>query len=97
MYNFLKAQGYDLSKNIIYQDNQSAIRMEKNKRNSCTGNSRHINITYSFVTNRVDKKEVQIEYCPTYIMLADYYTKALQGKLFTQLRDTIMGKYLFTN
>ena len=31
-------------------------------------------------------------YCPTYIMLADYYTKALQGKLFTQLRDTIMGK-----
>jgi hypothetical protein len=40
----------------------------------------------------VDKKEVQIKYCPTYIMLADYFTKALQGKLFTQLRDTIMGK-----
>ena len=25
-------------------------------------------------------------------MLADYFTKAVQGKLFTQLRDTIMGK-----
>ena len=30
MNNFLKSQGYDLSKNVIYQDNQSAIRMEKN-------------------------------------------------------------------
>ena len=92
MNNFFKSQGYDLSKNVIYQDNQSAIRMEKNGRNSCTGNSRHINIRFFFIKNRIDDKEVQIEYCPTYIMLADYYTKALQGKLFTQLRDAIMGK-----
>ena len=45
-----------------------------------------------FVKDRVDKKEVTIEYCPTYIMLADYFTKALQGKQFAQLRDVIMGK-----
>ena len=43
---FMEHQGYDLRNNFIYQDNQSAIRMEKNGRNSCTGNSRHIHIRY---------------------------------------------------
>ena len=57
---------------------------------------KHINIRFFFIKNRIDTKEVQIEYRPTYIMLADYYTKALQEKLFTQLRDTIMGKFLFS-
>ena len=36
---FLEAQGYPIKNNIVYQDNQSAIRMERNGRNSCTGNS----------------------------------------------------------
>ena len=49
MSNFLNEQGYDLKSNALYQDNQSAIRMEVNGRNSCTGNSRHINIQYFFV------------------------------------------------
>jgi len=29
-----------------HQDNQSSIKMEKNGRNSCTGNSRHVNIRF---------------------------------------------------
>ena len=44
--NFLKEQGYPLETNDLLQDNQSAMRMEKNGRNSCTGNSRHIDIRY---------------------------------------------------
>jgi len=43
---FMEAQGYSLKDNAIYQDNKSAIFMEINGRNSCTGNSRHINIRY---------------------------------------------------
>ena len=46
--NFFKAQGYPIRKNILFQDNQSAIRMQKNGRGSCTGNSRHINIKHFF-------------------------------------------------
>ena len=30
-------------------------------------------------------------HCPTERMIADYFTKPLQGNLFTTLRDTIMG------
>ena len=41
---FLENQGYIIKNNILYQNNQSAIKLEKNGRNSCTGNSRHIAI-----------------------------------------------------
>ena len=40
---FLGAQGYDIKENLIFQYNQSTIRMENNGRDSCTGNYRHIN------------------------------------------------------
>jgi hypothetical protein len=32
-----------------------------------------------------------LEYCPTKEMIADYFTKPLQGTLFKQLRDQIMN------
>ena len=37
--NFSKEQGYDIQDNYIYQDYERAIKLEKNGRNSCTGNS----------------------------------------------------------
>ena len=43
---FIDAQGYGIENNIVYQDNQSTIKMHINGRNSCTGNSRHINVPY---------------------------------------------------
>ena len=89
--NFLEAQGYTISSNKVYQDNQSAIRMEVNGRNSCTGNSRHIDIRYFFVKDRVDKKEFVIQYCPTELMVADFFTKPIQGALFRAFRAVIMG------
>ena len=90
-YIFLEAQGYPVENNIVYQDNQSAIRMERNGRNSCTGNSRHIHIKYFFVKDRVDNKELIIQYCPTAEMLADFFTKPLQGALFKKFRSVLMG------
>ena len=91
MKNFLESQGYEVKENIIYQDNQSAMKMEKNGRNSCTGNSRHVSIRYFFVKDRVEKGEVSIVYCPTENMLADYFTKPLHGALFKKFRDVVMG------
>jgi len=88
---FMEEQGYKIENNIMYQDNKSAILMEINGRNSCTGNSRHINIRYFWVKDRVDKGEVKVEYLPTHIMLADYFTKPLQGSQFRVLREFIMG------
>ena len=44
--NFMESQGYKIEDNILFQDNQSAIKMEINGRRSCTGNSRHVNIRH---------------------------------------------------
>ena len=89
--NFIKEQGYEISNNILYQDNQGAILMQRNGRNSCMGNSRHINIRYFFIKDRIDKKEIAVEYCPTYLMAADFFTKPLQGRMFKIFRDVVMG------
>ena len=87
---FLQEQGMGIQNNIIYQDNMSVMLMEKNDRNSCTGNSEHINIRY-FFKDRIDKKEVKVEYCPTHLMLADYFTKSLRRAKFNCFCKYIMG------
>ena len=88
---FMEEQGYKLKDNVIFQDNKSAILMEKIGKNSCTGNSRHINVRYFWVKDRINQGEVRIEYTPTHLMLADYYTKPLMGSLFVKLREYVMG------
>ena len=43
------------------------------------------------MTDLVERKEVQIEYCPTENMIADYMTKPLVGAKFKTFRDLIMN------
>lgn len=50
-----------------------------------------MNIRYFFIKDQVDSKRVKIEHCPTADMLADYFTKPLQGAPFRKLRDHIMN------
>ena len=88
---FLEAQGYGVDDAIIYQDNKSAILLEQNGRASSTRRTRHLNIRYFFVTDRIHKNEVQVQYCPSHNMLADYFTKPLQGAAFRKFRDAIMN------
>ena len=79
---FMRAQGYDINQNILFQDNQSEIKMEKGRKNSCTGNSRHIDISDSFDKDRIESNKTKVAYCSTDHMLADFFTKYLQWALF---------------
>ena len=88
---FLKAQGYPISDNVVYQDNKSAILLENNGKISSGKRTRHLNIRYYFVTDRINNNELKIEYCPTEEMVADFFTKPLQGSLFRKLRATILN------
>ena len=94
---FMKAQGFKVKDNIVYQDNQSAILLERNGRASSSKRTRHIEIRYYFATDRIAKKDLSVEWCSTTKMLADFMTKPLQGKGFTKLRDIIMGSELMMN
>jgi hypothetical protein len=89
---FLLEQGYGIVENLLLQDNKSSILLEKNGKASSGKRTRHINIRYFFITDRANRKEISIEWCPTKDMVADFMTKPLQGSHFKRLRDIIMGK-----
>ena len=88
--NFLEAQGITVNDNVVYQDNMSTILLERNSRSSSGKRTRHINIRYFFVADRIKNGELRVAYCPTEEMVADFYTKPLQGRLFRMLRNIIM-------
>jgi len=88
---FLEAQGYQVKDNMLYQDNRSAMLLEENGRGSSGKRTRHINIRYFFIKDHVSSGNIKIEHCPTTEMVADFFTKPLQGTLFTKLRDQVLG------
>ena len=51
---FLKHQGYKVRNNMFYQDNQSAIKLEKNGKNSASARSKHTGIRFFY--QRYNKK-----------------------------------------
>jgi hypothetical protein len=93
---FLEAQGHKIVENLFEQDNESAIRLEKNGRSSAGKQSRHIDIRYFFIKDRIKTDGINIRHCPTEAMLADFLTKPLQGGLFRKFRDVLLG-YRHTN
>jgi hypothetical protein len=88
---FLKAQGYHVNDNVIFQDNKSSILLEHNGKASSSKRTKHIHIRYFFITDRVSKGEARVEWCPTNEMVAGFLTKPLQGSMFRKFRDLIMG------
>ena len=88
---FLEAQGYDVRESIVYQDNKSTILLAENGKASSGRRTRHINIRYFFVKDRIASGEMKVDYCPTKEMVADFFTKPLQGALFAKLRNEIMN------
>jgi hypothetical protein len=88
--NFLQAQGIKVKPVILKQDNKSTICMvEKGK--STSPRTRHVAIRYFFVKDRMEKGEVEIAYLPTELMVADFFTKPLQGELFRRLRAEVLN------
>ena len=98
---FFEAQAADLSENsklkclgkqnIIEQDNTSAIQLESNGKRSSTRCTKHIDIRYFYVTDKVKDGTVQVTYKPTTDVPGNYLTKSLTGSLFTKYWATLLG------
>lgn len=88
---FLVAQGFSIEENILYQDNQSTMLLAKNGKQSSGKKTRHIEIRYYFITDQIKRGNVSVKYCPTEQMLADFFTKPLQGSQFRKLRKLLMN------
>jgi hypothetical protein len=53
---FMKAQGYGVKDNVLFQYNKSSILLEKNGKASSSKNTKHINIRYLLITDRISKE-----------------------------------------
>ena len=87
---FIEAQGHQVNATVIYRDNTSSMKLEENGKASSGKRTRHFNIKYFYITDLIERKEVQVEYCPTDAMIADYMTKPLVGAKFLRFRSLVM-------
>jgi hypothetical protein len=76
---FMQCQGYDIDKNILFQDNKSTILLEQNGKRSSRKRTRALNIRYLFLTGQTVKGNLIVKYYPTTEMVADYFSKPFQG------------------
>ena len=49
------------------------------------------NIRYFFMQDRFESEGISVVYCPTDEMLANFFTKPLQGSLFWKFRAVLLG------
>jgi hypothetical protein len=57
---FMKAQGFAVSDNILYQDNKCVMLLETNGRALSSKCTRHIEIQYYYVANQVAKGDLRV-------------------------------------
>jgi hypothetical protein len=87
---FLNSLGYTQRPTCIFQDNKSTI-IIANKGYDMHGRTKHVSLRYFLVSDLVQRCELTLTYLPTERMIADVLTKPLQGQLFNQLCDGLMG------
>jgi hypothetical protein len=83
---FVECQGYDIDECTIFQDNMSALLLEKNGQVSSSKQSKHIKAKYFLIRDDYDAGEVDLKYCSTDTIWADILTKPLQGQKFRDMR-----------
>lgn len=69
----------------------SAMKMENNSRQSCGEKPRHKPIRYFFIKDVPNIDSIEVIDWHTKRIIADYFTKPLQGSIFRNVRDIIMG------
>ncbi|MCP4490581.1 MAG: DDE-type integrase/transposase/recombinase, partial [Gammaproteobacteria bacterium] len=71
----------------LLEDNQSAIAIANNSISHCR--SKHIDIKYHYVRQKVTEGAIELHYCPTHDMVADVLTKGLSKNAFERQRKAL--------
>jgi hypothetical protein len=83
----LRNYGYKLSKVPLLCDNDSAIRMADNPVEH--SRTKHIDIRYHFLRDHQQRGDIEITYVSTKEQLVDIFTKPLDEKTFSKLRNEL--------
>jgi hypothetical protein len=87
---FMNEQGYDLETEIK-EDNKNTILLMKNGRLSSGKRTKHFDIRYFYVKDLLDRGVVKLDHCVSEHMVADFFTKPIQGLRFQHLRDIALN------
>ena len=88
--NFLSELGYkNLPPTVLFIDNQSTPKIIAKQHHS--GKTKHVNIRYKLITEKVNDREIVCQHLPTHVMISDIGTKALSAKPFLELREYLLG------
>jgi hypothetical protein len=88
---FIEAQGFEIKANIVYRDNTSSMRLEEDGKASSGKRTHNFHMKFFYITNLINRNEIQIKYYPTKDMIADYMTKLLVGVKFEHFCKLIMN------
>jgi hypothetical protein len=83
----LRDYGYKLTKVPLLCDNESAIRMADNPVEH--NHTKHIAIRYHYSRDHQQRGDIEIAYVSTKKQLDDIFTKPLDEKVFTKLRNEL--------
>jgi hypothetical protein len=83
----LRDYGYKLSKVPLLCDNESAICKADNPVEHSS--TKHIDIRYHFLRDHQQRGDIEIAYVSTKEQLADIFTKPLDEKTFSKLRNEL--------
>jgi hypothetical protein len=83
----LRDYGYKLSKVPLLCDNDSSIRMAENPVEH--SHTKHIDIQFHFLRDHQQRGNIEIAYINTKEQLANIFTKPLDEKTFTKLRNEL--------
>jgi hypothetical protein len=83
----LRDYSYKLSKVPLLCENESAIRITENPVEH--SRTKHIDIRYHFLRDHQQKGDIKIAYVNTHNQLADIFSKPLDEKTFSKLRNEL--------
>jgi len=90
--NLVAAQGYDVGPVVLHQDNMSCMALMK-RGGPASERTRHIDIRYFWVKERVDGKDAVIRHLSTEKMHVNVMTKPVQGQQFISERNALTNWY----
>lgn len=83
----LEELGFAQTTTTIYEDNESSISLARNPVQHAR--TKHIDIQYHFTREKIESKDIRLEYLPTDRMLADIMTKPLSPVKFKGFVDEL--------